>query len=427
MKRIKPIYCIGFVILCAFGVGIFVGFHDSANKAATSKTHNSTSNKFTEKEKVEDFNYLYKTLKENYPYFEVNKRVNGVDWLANKEKYERLVKESKSNKDFGKALGKILIDLKNDSSFLVTKEDYSYFLSDYYNEKNSSNKYWRDILKQKKVAELYKKDDIYTTADAASQDVKLKAEIASRLKGDNNGPLEMAIIIPNKVAYVKIPTFDSNSVEEDNEKLARFFEEVKNYPKLIIDIRGNNSYNIMYWVNNIFGLLLKDKMEIAEYFFAKNDTYIKHLQRCFGSFSNINILESSIIDKCPPEVKKEFKFYSKYTHTVKPRYSINYNGKVFVLIDKGVSSSAEVFLHYCKESKWATVIGEKTGGKSSSVGTMIASLPNTGYVFNFPVVMTLNPDFSPIGEKAIEPDVEANAAVGSNFEEDLCIQEAIKR
>src|SRR5690554_1682467 len=41
----------------------------------------------TMEEKIEDFEYLYNLFKENYPFFEVNKRLNGIDWLSNKEHY----------------------------------------------------------------------------------------------------------------------------------------------------------------------------------------------------------------------------------------------------------------------------------------------------------------------------------------------------
>lgn len=38
----------------------------------------------TEEQKIEDFNYLYKTIEENYPFLETNKRLNNVDWLSKK-------------------------------------------------------------------------------------------------------------------------------------------------------------------------------------------------------------------------------------------------------------------------------------------------------------------------------------------------------
>jgi len=44
------------------------------------------------KQKVEDFEYLYQILEENYPFFGSTKRTLKTDWLSNKEKYLELIK-----------------------------------------------------------------------------------------------------------------------------------------------------------------------------------------------------------------------------------------------------------------------------------------------------------------------------------------------
>lgn len=74
----------------------------------------SEVSQLTEKEKVEDFEYLYKTIEENYPFLEVNKRVNGVDWLGNKEEYLESIKSSNGDYQFIQTLDNILKDLNND-------------------------------------------------------------------------------------------------------------------------------------------------------------------------------------------------------------------------------------------------------------------------------------------------------------------------
>ena len=51
------------------------------------KSYIDCLNQLTQKEKLDDFEYMYTILKENYPFFEVNKRVNGLDWLSNKDEY----------------------------------------------------------------------------------------------------------------------------------------------------------------------------------------------------------------------------------------------------------------------------------------------------------------------------------------------------
>lgn len=44
-------------------------------------------NRLTEQQKKEDFECLYRTLRENYSYFYVLKRQTGFDWLAQYDRY----------------------------------------------------------------------------------------------------------------------------------------------------------------------------------------------------------------------------------------------------------------------------------------------------------------------------------------------------
>ncbi len=56
--------------------------------------------------KIKDFEYLYNVLEENYPFFEVNKRQYGIDWLGNKRKYKRLIRNTKTDAEFYEAMEK---------------------------------------------------------------------------------------------------------------------------------------------------------------------------------------------------------------------------------------------------------------------------------------------------------------------------------
>ena len=84
------------LILAIVTVLIFVGF----SKAQT----------LSEKQKIEDFEYLYKILKENYPYFGVLEREQNIKWLDYKVDFEKAIKETKTDKEF-KCLSKWQIEI----------------------------------------------------------------------------------------------------------------------------------------------------------------------------------------------------------------------------------------------------------------------------------------------------------------------------
>ena len=52
----------------------------------------------SKKEKVEEVEYLYKTIEENYPFLEVNERLTGIDWISHKEEYLGKAKKQKMMK-----------------------------------------------------------------------------------------------------------------------------------------------------------------------------------------------------------------------------------------------------------------------------------------------------------------------------------------
>ena len=72
-------------------------FHVTASNASD---YGIIDAKLTTREKLEDFEYLCSVLEDNYPFFEVNKRLHNIDWLGNKRKYKRLIRNTKNDAEF---------------------------------------------------------------------------------------------------------------------------------------------------------------------------------------------------------------------------------------------------------------------------------------------------------------------------------------
>lgn len=68
---------------------------------------------------IEDYQYAYEKLRASYPYFEINKRVNGIDWLGDKEVHLDLIGACRNDGDFYRAMEKILSDLNNAHTGIV--------------------------------------------------------------------------------------------------------------------------------------------------------------------------------------------------------------------------------------------------------------------------------------------------------------------
>ncbi|VFE07511.1 hypothetical protein [Clostridioides difficile] len=110
----------------------------------------SQKNQLSEEEKVDDFNYVYNVVKTGYPYLGVNKRLNNIDWLENKDEYIKRIRSTENDEEFIEELSSILSDLNNKHTEVIdNKKRYELF------KKSYSNNDWYDFLNDKEVVDRY--------------------------------------------------------------------------------------------------------------------------------------------------------------------------------------------------------------------------------------------------------------------------------
>ena len=279
-----------------------------------------------------------------------------------------------------------------------------------------SRKPWFNVLTNKKSMEWY----------GFSED-SLKDESSDGLFSSTKPAFKTDKIVPDKVAYLKIRLMDPKRIEEDGKEIKKFYNKIKDYDKLIIDIRGNGGGSDYYWIENIIKPLTFKPLSVNYYMFERGGEYNKKIYDSMGSeFRGISSISPEILNKMPQEVKTEFKNYEISTAVIKPYNSINFKGKIYLLVDKAVYSSSDGFASFAKASKFATLIGERTGGDGIGPDPIIFSLPNSGAIVRYSSLLCLNPDYTINEEVQTAPDIEVNPAVGNSYKEDLCIQAAIK-
>ncbi|KYH29723.1 peptidase family S41 [Clostridium tepidiprofundi DSM 19306] len=83
------------------------------------------------------------------------------------------------------------------------------------------------------------------------------------------------IIVPDKVAYLYVNSFNALSVNSDRDGIYKFLKEIKDYPNLIIDIRGNGGGSENYWMQNIVSPLLNEKITTINYMLFRGGEYNK--------------------------------------------------------------------------------------------------------------------------------------------------------
>lgn len=230
------------------------------------------------------------------------------------------------------------------------------------------------------------------------------------------------MLADGQVAYVHIPQMIQYEESETwARELREFYATISDTKALIIDLRGNGGGDSRFWMLNVVSPLIARSITWRFTIAVKDGDYIRrflaanlelHAENVRGSIEVIDRsrLESMLTEEqmrnLPPEVLGPgFGDLVLTETTIEPTGDIPYRGKVFLLVDQSVYSSAESFAVFCKATGWATVVGECTGGDGVGYTPVIAVLPNSGLALLFPVDMGLNPDFTANEEMHTIPDV----------------------
>lgn len=364
----------------------------------------------TMNEKIEDFEYMYNVIKEGFPYLEVNHRMNNINWLKSKDKYLKDIKNTTDDEEYKQVIESALKDLNNGNTYLInTKKEFDYF-KNIYEEKG-----WYDFWNESKVNDRYE----------SSTD--LISDIGQRLFETSHVITED--VVEGKVGYLYLPKMkvEGEETKKELENISEYLAKIHNYNSLIIDIRGNSGGSDTYWESIVSMLLHEDEKKQGYILFRQGpvlETYLK--ARGINTLPIVDIPEE-VLAKSPIEVLNSFSGYIMQDKVIKANPVTNFHGKIYLLVDSKVYSSAESFALFCKKNNFATLIGEVTGGDGGGIPPMLFNLPNSGFLVRMAADMYLTSDGECNEEFKTVPHIIINkCGRTSNLQEDLCIKKAIE-
>lgn len=310
----------------------------------------------------------------------------------------------------------IICELNNAHTHLISKDEFYSYYKLYAYKANRYNKPWGKVLDNKKAKTRYN----FTEKNLKA----LKNENYS----ENSSPaFQSDIIVPNDVAYIKIKRMDGFRLEEDGVEIRKFLESIKDYSKLIIDIRGNGGGSDYYWIKNIVQPLINEPLSVDYYLFARGgEDSQKFYKARKMNLKEIDTLGENLINKFPEEISTDFKCYKLSTSQIKPNKPVGFKGKIYLLVNSLVYSSSESFASFAKGSGFATLVGGKTGGDGMGIDPLLFSLPNSGLVVRYSSLLCLNPDYTINEEVQTTPDIELSPFSPVDYKYDECIQYVIK-
>lgn len=369
----------------------------------------------TKEEKIEDFEYMFKTIEEAYPFLEVNKRVNNVDWIANKEEYLEKIKNTKNDKEFIEAITQILSELNNDHTHIInSKELYDFFKSGY----NQTG--WYDFFDDEKVLSRY------NSMEGNTQNTKepmVKKDVIVR------------DVVDKKIAYMYLPQMygvygeiTEKDIESDMKVIGDYINTLEDYKALIIDIRGNSGGDDKYW-RSIVSKIISDDIENKGYLaFRSNNKIMKdYVDKREIRVDSIDNLPKELLENAPKEIMTDFSEFMESTVVIESDNSSKFKGNIYLLVNDTVYSSSESFSIFCKDSGFATLIGEKTGGDGGGIDPILFDLENSGLIIRMASDMYLTGQGICNEEFKTKPYYEVSDVTRTkNFEDDKCIQKVLE-
>lgn len=404
---------------------------------ASSTDNNKNDRTLTPQQIDEDFEAFMTLIEDNYPFLEINKRVNGIDFLANKADYKARMKNVKTEEDLHNALDGIVKDLNNGHTHFLNHGDPVEYLEGYQAIVDYGYSAWVETLKQPMVAKHYgsmniNKASAQTSSSASSGGTSTEA----------SGNLRAALLANNDLAYLKIKSFSRDYIEKDRKAISEFLTNAKNAKTLIIDIRGNGGGSTSYWEELLVQPLLNKPVTYKTYFLYKlgannklmldslypdGNTSIHSSNSRNRELKPIESLKALHLENAKPEVFTEFDVYTESVFSLEPSKTGGFKGKIYLLVDSNVYSSSESFANFSKNTGFATLVGSKTGGDGIGRDPMLFALPNSGLVLRYSSTYGIDQTGAANEEVQTEPDFYVKSTYSNNnLSLDYCILEVTK-
>ncbi len=401
------------IFLALFIICFFVSCNNNLSleqKLENSKNEILEKNKdflggLTKDQMIEDYEYMWKTLKEGYPYFGVAKRL-GIDNDKIYKDYKEKIEKCSGDGEFVNTIFECTKNYPNIGHLGAVLADYNIFKNAY---KDDVGNIWYETLNNPKSSEFYEK--FYKLNDEI---IEAKGEILQENNTYGNNETDdlqnvnTRIIKQDKIAYIKVNSFLINdNTKKDYETILSFFDEVKNYDNLIIDITRNSGGSDYYWMYMV-SLLIDKYLSYDVYgLFNKSENNNHYLDGSDLIYKSRPINELPEFKNINKDDLNKLTYFYKDTYDVLPKSSPNnsFKGKIWTLVNENVYSASEAFAYFCKSTKFSTLVGTNTGGDGITGGSPVyLVLPNSGMLVRYTMIYGLNPDGSNNEEFGTPPD-----------------------
>ncbi len=386
----------------------------------------------TGEEKLEDFDYLYQTLKENFPYLELIKRAKGVDMDKEYETYRAKVEDTETDMQFfvliqqfiGKGGGTGHLDLLTPGFYDWMTEAYQQedgipeeelprmrLLAEEYTNAASAAAYgaMADVFQETMDRVAAHNAALAAAEPAASEPETADVDPLDGLlteEGETDN-LRYGILSAEtpKIAYIQINSFDMSCYEEDKITLGGLYKAYEDFDHVIFDLTDNGGGGMSYF-NDLMAAPNIDRTLSANIYALVKDGSLNRKIMDLSNYRPVSELPS--LPRMNQDDLKELDLFLPDTYTVEPSGSEKVlKGKLWILVNENVYSSSEYAAMFTKATGFATLVGRVTGGDGIGEDPIPIVMKNSGLIVRYSPVYGVTPDGAGSQEFGTEPDIMA--------------------
>ena len=234
--------------------------------------------------------------------------------------------------------------------------------------------------------------------------LEVREDVAAENNRETN--VTMEIIEDGKIAYLRVNAFLRHVGNSERRLVNSFYEEIADFDHLIIDLRGNRGGWPEYFNELIAGPLLSSTLYAHFLHFVPSNNRAFDSMRASGLSvrmrhqANIGRL-GDILDEYA-HYTADFNYFHLETRRVDPvrrggvrqgDFGWGFGGRIWMLIDGDMFSGSQIVAEFSKQTGFATLVGELTGGAAPAPPPLTSSffaLPNTGIIIRYDPTFVTN-------------------------------------
>ena len=356
----------------------------------------------TQAQRLEDYDYMVRTLGDSYLCMGVRDRENPDRSAAEIfQRYRAMIAESDSDDAFYTAVNSTLWTLGNYGHLWIIDPDrYKEMLDWCAKEDTSGRERWKELIEASE--EQYKKIDAYLGEAGGG---------SWSSSGEETPNLYTYLSPETGVAYLKVDDFLVDydpDYQKEAEAIRQFYDAAGGCTDLIIDLTDNSGGNEGYWQDLLVAPLIDAPLECVNYaLLADSENNRPFIDNVFDRAGLQPIAELPDLPNLNREgLEAATHFVESPLHVDPAPERAAFHGRVWLLVGPAVYSASESFSVFSQATGFATLVGRQTSGDGiGALDPVLMRLPNSGILIQYTMMFGLNPDGSSSEEAGTTPDV----------------------